>query len=151
MSDPPRLPDWALAEVAGWPLDAWGVAQARLLLRDGTVQGRLDARTRRLTDGLTELGEQHGVAVVAGGGGGHFQPYFCPGPVCSYRDALATSAAHYAIFRDTLRAHGILVAEKPLLHCAISAAHGDEEIAAILDAADEAFASIVGAPSERTP
>ena len=37
MSDPPRLPDWALAEVAGWPLDAWGVAQARLLLRDGTV------------------------------------------------------------------------------------------------------------------
>ena len=37
MSDPPRLPDWALAEVAGWPLDAWAVAQARLLLRDGTV------------------------------------------------------------------------------------------------------------------
>ena len=39
-----------------------------------------------------------------------------------------------------------------LLHSANSAAHGDEEIAAILDAADEAFASIAGAgaPPERT-
>ena len=37
MADPPRIPDWALAEIAGWPQDAWGVYQARLLLRDGTV------------------------------------------------------------------------------------------------------------------
>jgi hypothetical protein len=37
MADPPRIPDWALAEIAAWPQDAWGVYQARLLLRDGTV------------------------------------------------------------------------------------------------------------------
>ncbi len=35
--DPPRLPDWLVAEVAAWPQDAWGVHQARLLLRDGSV------------------------------------------------------------------------------------------------------------------
>lgn len=35
--DPPRLPDWLLSEVASWPQDAWGVHQARLLLRNGTV------------------------------------------------------------------------------------------------------------------
>jgi hypothetical protein len=35
--DPPHLPDWLLSEVASWPQDAWGVHQARLLLRDGTV------------------------------------------------------------------------------------------------------------------
>ena len=34
MSEPQRIPDWALAEVAAWPQDAWGVYQARLLLRD---------------------------------------------------------------------------------------------------------------------
>ena len=33
----PRLPDWVLEEVAGWPQDAWGVHHARLLLRDGRV------------------------------------------------------------------------------------------------------------------
>jgi len=37
MSEPQRIPDWALAEVASWPQDAWGVYQARLLLRDGSV------------------------------------------------------------------------------------------------------------------
>jgi hypothetical protein len=37
VSDPPLLPDWALAEVDGWPPDAWGVHHARLLLRDGRV------------------------------------------------------------------------------------------------------------------
>ena len=37
MADPPRLPDWLIAEVAEWPQDAWGAHQARLLLRDGSV------------------------------------------------------------------------------------------------------------------
>jgi hypothetical protein len=37
MVEVPRLPDWLLAEVAAWPEDAWGVHQARLLLRDGSV------------------------------------------------------------------------------------------------------------------
>lgn len=37
MVEMPRLPEWLLAEVAAWPEDAWGVHQARLLLRDGSV------------------------------------------------------------------------------------------------------------------
>jgi hypothetical protein len=37
LKEPPRLPDWRRAEVAEWPQDAFGVHQARLLLRDGTV------------------------------------------------------------------------------------------------------------------
>jgi hypothetical protein len=37
VGEPTELPDWVRAEVAEWPLDAWGVHHARLLLRDGTV------------------------------------------------------------------------------------------------------------------
>ena len=37
MTEPAPLPDWVRAEVAAWPEDAWGVHQARLLLRDGRV------------------------------------------------------------------------------------------------------------------
>jgi hypothetical protein len=37
VSEPPRLPEWLAAEVAGWPQDAFGAHQARLLLRDGSV------------------------------------------------------------------------------------------------------------------
>jgi hypothetical protein len=37
VAEPPRLPDWLRKEVAGWPQDAFGAHQARVLLRDGTV------------------------------------------------------------------------------------------------------------------
>jgi len=37
LREPPRLPDWLRAEAVGWPQDAFGAHQARLLLRDGTV------------------------------------------------------------------------------------------------------------------
>ena len=37
MGEHRKLPDWLLAEVAGWPEDAWGAHQTRLLLRDGRV------------------------------------------------------------------------------------------------------------------
>jgi hypothetical protein len=37
LTEPPRLPDWLREEVAGWPQDAFGAYQARLLLRNGTV------------------------------------------------------------------------------------------------------------------
>jgi hypothetical protein len=37
VAEPPRLPDWLRAEVTGWPQDAFGAHQTRLLLRDGTV------------------------------------------------------------------------------------------------------------------
>ena len=37
MAEPPRLPHWLVAEVAGWPQDAFGAHQTRLLLRNGTV------------------------------------------------------------------------------------------------------------------
>jgi hypothetical protein len=37
VAEPPRLPDWLRVEVAGWPQDAFGAHQTRLLLRDGTV------------------------------------------------------------------------------------------------------------------
>jgi glutamate-1-semialdehyde 2,1-aminomutase len=98
--------------------------------------------TERLQAGLTELGERHGVAVVPAAGGGHFQPYFTRGPVVDYRSALATNPLHYAAFVQVCARRNILVAEKALLHSALSAAHTDDDIDELLAAADEAFAEI---------
>jgi glutamate-1-semialdehyde 2,1-aminomutase len=111
-------------------------------LRDGSALAHLHRLTEQLNGGLAALGERHGVDVVAAGGGGHFQPYFAPGPVEDYRSALATSAEHYGAFVRALARRNILVAEKPLLHSALSAAHTEEHVDQILDGADEAFAEI---------
>src|SRR4029079_3323526 len=37
VAEPPRLPDWLVAEVAGWPQDAFGAHQTRRLRRDASV------------------------------------------------------------------------------------------------------------------
>jgi glutamate-1-semialdehyde 2,1-aminomutase len=111
-------------------------------LADGSVLAHLRGLTERLQAGLTELGERHGVAVVPAAGGGHFQPYFTRGPVVDYRSALATNPLHYAAFVQVCARRNILVAEKALLHSALSAAHTDDDIEELLAAADEAFAEI---------
>jgi len=122
----------ALAAVTG----ALGV------LRDGSTQVYLQQLTERLNDGLHALGRRYGVDVVAAGGGGHFQPYFTAGPVVDYRSALMASPRDYATFLRALARRNILVADKPLLHSALSAAHTKEHVDELLEAAEEAFAEI---------
>ena len=113
-------------------------------LRDGAALAHLQRLTERLNAGLAGLGDRYGVAVVPAGGGGHFQPYFTRGPVEDYRTALTTSAEHYAALVRALSRRNILIAEKPLLHSALSAAHTEEHVDEILAAAEDAFAEIAG-------
>ena len=112
------------------------------LLRDGSAQTRLRELTARLQTGLRRLGETYAVDVVPAGGGGHFQPYFTAGPVVDYRSALTSSPEHYAAFARACAARGILIAEKPLLHSALSTAHTEGHVDEILDAAEAAFVEI---------
>jgi len=122
---------------------ATAAARASLeALADGSAFETLRALTERLQTGLAELGERHGVDVVPAGGGGHFQPYFTRGPVVDYRSALTTNAEHYAAFVRACARRNVLVAEKALLHSALSAAHSEQDVDEVLAAADEAFAEI---------
>jgi glutamate-1-semialdehyde 2,1-aminomutase len=111
-------------------------------LADGSALARLDELTVRLQAGLAELGERHGVEIVAAAGGGHFQPYFTRGPVVDYRSALTTNAEHYAAFVRACARRNVIVAEKALLHSALSAAHTVQDVDQVLAAAEEAFAEI---------
>jgi glutamate-1-semialdehyde 2,1-aminomutase len=111
-------------------------------LRDGATLAQLQRLTERLNRGLADLGHRYGIAIVPAGGGGHFQPYFTEGPVEDYRSALATSVGHYEVLVRTLARRNILIAEKPLLHSALSAAHTDEHVDEILAAAEDAFAEL---------
>jgi glutamate-1-semialdehyde 2,1-aminomutase len=127
---------------------AVAVAAAAASLRalaDGSVLARIQALTERLQTGLTALGERYGVDIVPAAGGGHFQPYFTAGPVVDYRSAMTTNGEHYAAFVRACTRRNILVAEKALLHSALSAAHSEADVDELLAAAEEAFAEIAGA------
>jgi len=111
-------------------------------LRDGSVVRRLEALTARLQEGLGRLGREYGVPVQPAAGGGHFQPYFTDVPVVDYRSATTTNAEHYLAFARAAARRNLIVAEKPLLHGALSAAHAEEHVDELLAAAEEAFAEI---------
>jgi len=116
-------------------------AAALPLLATGAVQEHLDRLTDRLRDGFVAIGQRHRVPVVVSGMGGHFQPYFMPKAPTDYRSAMATNAQVYRHLVAVAERHDILLAPKALLHGAISAAHSETDVDALLEAADEALST----------
>jgi glutamate-1-semialdehyde 2,1-aminomutase len=121
---------------------AMAAARATLQeLRDGTVQRRVGALTDRLRDGTTDLAMRYDVPVVLAGAGGHFQPYFCAASPVDYRDATSTDADHYRSFVRSCEDRQVIVAQSPLGHSALSAAHTDEDVDTILACIEQALAT----------
>ena len=111
-------------------------------LRDGSALAHLQRLTERLRAGLAALGDRYGVPVVRRGRR-TLPALLHSWPVEDYRTALTTSAGHYAALVRALAAK-LLIAEKPLFHSALSAAHTTEHVDEILAAAEDAFAEIAG-------
>lgn len=112
------------------------------VLSDGKVLKRLDSFTEQLSAGIRALGQEYNVPVQLQGGGGHFHVYFNPEPVTDYRSAQASSPESYSIFAEQLRADGILIAGKYLLHSALSFAHTEADVEQILESSARAFHKI---------
>lgn len=112
------------------------------ILGDGAVLDQLDSLTEQLGAGIRALGEEYDVPVQFQGRGGHFHLYFNPEPVTDYRSAQASAPEPYTIFARQLRADGILVAGKYLLHNALSFAHTAADVQQILESSERAFQQI---------
>ncbi|MFG1709484.1 aspartate aminotransferase family protein [Nonomuraea sp. M3C6] len=112
------------------------------LLADGSAQAYLDVLGAQVREGFAELSRRFGIPAVVAGAGGHFQPYFLTGSPTGYRTAMVSHAARYAALHRVAREHRILLPAKPLLHAALSTAHTETDVAALLKAAEEAFAEM---------
>src|SRR6185437_13499016 len=126
----------------GHPTAVAATAAAVRLLSDGKAQSELSNLNEELRKGFAELVKRHDIPAVAPGQGGHFQPYFLDHEPGSYRDALQSDASRYEVWRSAMESAGILVPQRPLLHCAFSTAHGGAEVARVLEATDKAFAAM---------
>ncbi|MCF6476695.1 aminotransferase class III-fold pyridoxal phosphate-dependent enzyme, partial [Nonomuraea sp. MG754425] len=141
--------DPTLAGPVGWvgTYNGHGTAVAAAaatlpLLADGTAQTYLDTLTTELRHGFEALSHRYDIPVKIAGAGGHFQPYFLTTPPTGYRTAMTSDPARYAILHRVAREHRILLPAKPLLHAALSTAHTPSDIAALLTAAEQAFAEM---------
>jgi glutamate-1-semialdehyde 2,1-aminomutase len=126
----------------GHPTAVAATAAAVALLADGQAQSELTALNEELRDGFAEIVKRYGVPAVVPGQGGHFQPYFLDHEPGSYRDALQSDASRYEVWRSAMASAGMLVPQRPLLHCAFSTAHGPAEVARVLEATDKAFSAM---------
>jgi len=129
--------------LSGNPLAvAAGLAALDKLAADDFYTG-LEGVSTRVATGLSELAEAAGIPFSSCSVGGLFGFFFHPGPVRSYTDAQEADATRYKTFFHAMLEQGIYFAPSPFEAAFVTAAHGDEEVAMTLEAAQKAFKKVV--------
>jgi glutamate-1-semialdehyde 2,1-aminomutase len=110
---------------------------------DGAVYQHLEKLGMQLIEGLRATIERAGVPAVVQGMGSMLQIYFTALPeIRTYRDVDRTDQELYSRFAHEMIRRGVFVHPDGLEHVFISAAHTEEEVATILDAADASLRAI---------
>jgi glutamate-1-semialdehyde 2,1-aminomutase len=139
----PLGPVYQAGTLSGCPLaTAAGLATLERVTRPGLYEG-LEAQTRRLMEGLRAAARACGVPLSTNAVGGMFGIFFTTqDPVERFEQVLACDAERFRRFFHGMLAEGVYLAPSPYEAGFVSAAHGDAEIDATIDAAREAFASL---------
>jgi glutamate-1-semialdehyde 2,1-aminomutase len=105
----------------------------------------LAEKTERLTDGLRERAAAAGVPLSTNRAGGMFGIFFTDaGLVTNFAQATACNQEQFNNFFHAMLDRGVYLAPSAFEAGFVSAAHGDAEIDATLNAASEAFAVAAG-------
>ena len=135
----PLGPVYQAGTLSGNPVaTACGLATLREIARPGFFDA-LAARTRQLLAGLLGAAEAAGVPMCGDSEGGMFGFFFAATLPQKYGEVMATDSARFNRFFHAMLERGVYLA--PALYEAgfVSAAHGDDEIAATLRAARESL------------
>jgi glutamate-1-semialdehyde 2,1-aminomutase len=105
----------------------------------------LAERTQALTNGMVERATAAGVPLSTNRAGAMFGLFFtADGPVTNYEQATACDQAQFNAFFHKMLERGVYLAPSAFEAGFVSAAHGDAEIEATLEAAAGAFAEVAG-------
>ncbi|MGH8274551.1 MAG: glutamate-1-semialdehyde 2,1-aminomutase [Gammaproteobacteria bacterium] len=136
----PEGPVYQAGTLSGNPLAmAAGLATLELTAEPGFYE-RLDAATCALTNGLQNAADEAGIAVAVNHVCGMFSLFFTEGPVRNFKDVKRADIKRYAQYFHAMLEAGVYFAPSAYEAAFVSSAHGDEEIAATLAVAREAFA-----------
>jgi glutamate-1-semialdehyde 2,1-aminomutase len=102
----------------------------------------LARRTRAMTDGLAAAAARAGATFCADAVGGMFGIYFTARVPSSYAEVMACDKERFNRFFHAMLDAGIYLAPSAYEAGFVSAAHGDAEIAATIEAAERAFGSV---------
>lgn len=105
----------------------------------------LDARAKKLKEGLAAAADAHGVRATINQVGSLLTVFFTDRPVHTYADAQTSSVDQYRIFFQALLAEGIHLSPSQFECWFISTAHTDADIEKTIQAAEKAFAAVAKA------
>jgi glutamate-1-semialdehyde 2,1-aminomutase len=106
---------------------------------------KLASNTERLTNGLRERAAAAGVGLSTNRAGAMFGLFFTDAEaVTNFEQATACNQDQFKTFFHAMLARGVYLAPSAFEAGFVSAAHGDAEIDATLEAAAEAFAEVAG-------
>jgi len=138
----PLGPVYQAGTLSGNPVAvAAGLATLKLLQTPGFYE-QLSSMTRKLTDGLTAVAKDAGITFCAQSVGGMFGLYFSATPPTSYAEVMQCDKEAFNRFFHAMLDEGVYLAPSAFEAGFVSAAHGDAEIAATLEAARRVFAKL---------
>ncbi len=132
----PDGPVYQAGTLSGNPVAmAAGLATLEKIDEPGFYEA-LGARTRQLTDGLLSAAQDAGIPLATENQGGMFGFVFSDdAPIRRFEQVAAANVERFKVFFHGMLDAGVYLAPSAFEAGFVSAAHGDEEISATLDAA----------------
>lgn len=141
----PLGPVYQAGTLSGNPIAMTAGLKTLELISAAGFYEALTEKTERLTDGLRERAAAAGIPLSTNRSGGMFGIFFTDaGPVTNFEQATACNQEQFKAFFHAMLDRGVYLAPSAFEAGFVSAAHGDAEIEATLDAAAQAFAAVAG-------
>ena len=138
----PLGPVYQAGTLSGNPLAvAAGLATLQLVLQPRLLE-RIAATATALTEALVAEARKAGVAFSAQSIGSMFGLYFREAPPKSFTEVMQSDRARFNRFFHAMLGQGVYLAPSAYEAGFVSAAHGEAEVAATLEAARKAFREI---------
>ncbi|MCH8960767.1 MAG: glutamate-1-semialdehyde 2,1-aminomutase [Bacteroidetes bacterium] len=138
----PAGPVYQAGTLSGNPLAmAAGCATLTALKQPGLWES-LEASTATLVEGIGVAAQEAGVPVQQTRVGAMFCTFFSDQPVYDWQTVAQSDTDRFARFFRALLEHGVYLPPSQFEACFLSAAHGAEEIARTISAAERAFGAV---------
>ena len=138
----PVGPVYQAGTLSGNPLAmAAGMAILDELVKPGVYEA-IEAKTKKLVDGLRQAADQAGVKVSINHSASLFTIFFTETPVDSYAAAMTSNTEQFKVFFQSMLDQGYYLPPSQFECWFVSQAHSDEDIANTILAAEKAFQAV---------
>ncbi len=140
----PLGPVYQAGTLSGNPLAmAAGIATlTELIAREGEIYSGLERVTAAMAEGVAGIAKEAGVAVTTNRVGSMFTWFFTGEPVVDFKSAATSDTVRFGRFHRAMMEAGVWLPPSQYEAAFVSAAHGDAEVALLLDAARGALGQL---------